>query len=309
MTMMKPKEVVAHPFAILTGPVIRIVVTTILALIAFAANSVLCKMALGAKTIDASGFTIIRMLSGILVLMMIFAATKQRSAKASTNTPKGSWSAGIYLFIYALAFSFAYVSLDTGVGALILFTAVQVTMILTGLFKGHRFSRFEWLGLATAFSGFIYLILPSVSSPSLVGFVLMIAAGMAWAGYTFAGQGTKNPIADTAFNFLRTLPLVLALFVVSLPYIEVSVNGAILAILSGGVASGVGYAIWYSALRGLSTIQAAIVQLLVPIIAAIGGILFSNEVVSVRLIIATGVILGGISMVILAKHKLVLPAK
>ena len=276
----------------------KIILCTILALFAFAGNSILCRLALGEDTIDAASLTTIRLLSGIIVLAIILKMTNASRA----ITSKGSWKASFMLFLYAVTFSFAYISLDTGTGALILFGAVQITMILVGLLAGNKLHYFEWLGVIAAFSGFVYLVMPSLTTPSLIGFILMSVAGVAWGFYTLAGKGSESPLSDTAYNFLRTLPLVIILIVVTNQNASLSQRGILLAVLSGGIASGLGYTIWYIALGGLSSIQAAAVQLLVPVIAAIGGVLFTNEMFSLRLATSSVMILGGITAVILGKH-------
>ncbi|NIB41589.1 DMT family transporter [Pseudomaricurvus alkylphenolicus] len=272
---------------------------TSLALFAFAGNSVLCRLALGENTIDAASFTIIRLLSGIVVLAIILKIGSTNDASAG----RGSWKASFYLFLYAVTFSFAYISLDTATGALILFGSVQAAMILVGLLTGNKLHYLEWLGVFLAFSGFVYLVLPGLTTPSLTGFILMTIAGIAWAFYTLSGKESKNPLSDTTYNFLRTLPCILILLAVAFSYVSLSPEGIFLAVLSGGITSGIGYAIWYTALGGLSGIQAAVVQLLVPVIAAAGGVVFSGEVISYHLVLSSMMILGGILVVILARHR------
>jgi len=279
--------------------VINTVLTTILAMIAFAANSVLCRLALGENSIDASGFTSIRLLSGALVLYIILIA----GSKNNKSNSKGSWLSALMLFFYAAAFSFAYITLDTGTGALILFGAVQITMILLSLISGNRLHIFEWLGMIISFAGFVYLILPGVSAPPLSGFLLMSVAGIAWGVYTLRGRDTTDPKSDTTYNFLRSIPFVIVLLIFSIKNLTLSSQGVWLAILSGGITSGIGYLIWYMALRGLSTTLAAVVQLSVPLLAAIGGVIFVSEEVSVRLIVSTMLILGGIFIVIFPRNK------
>ncbi|WP_323752997.1 DMT family transporter [Marinobacter sp.] len=280
---------------------IKISACTVFALLAFAGNSVLCRLALGGNAIDAASFTIIRLLSGIAVLMVLVAMTKRPKKSQS----RGSWLAACLLFVYALAFSYGYLSLDTGTGALILFAAVQITMIAVGIVSGNRLHVAEWLGLFIAFSGFVYLILPSVTTPSLMGFLLMTLSGIAWGGYTLAGRSSTQPLADTAYNFLRTSPFVLILLVFTLQSAQVTQQGVLLAIVSGAIASGAGYAVWYFALRGLSVTQAAVVQLFVPIIAAMGGVLVTDESITLRLTESSALVLGGILMVILGRHYFV----
>ncbi len=270
---------------------------TALALIAFAANSVLCRLALGEDTIDAASFTVIRLLSGAVVLLALL--TLKNSKK--TADPKGSWWASLMLFIYAVTFSFAYISLDTGTGALILFGSVQLTMILLSLVSGNRLNLPEWVGVFVAFAGFVYLVMPEVSSPSIKGFGLMTIAGIAWGVYTLKGRGSVNPLMDTAYNFLRTIPFVLILVIIAIRESHYSTEGILLAVLSGGIASGIGYTIWYKALRGLSTTQAAVVQLSVPVIAAFGGVIFVSEAITLRLTLSALLILGGISLVVMGR--------
>lgn len=277
---------------------IKTIIYTALALLAFAGNSVLCRLALADRSIDPASFTLVRLLSGVVVLVVILSLSKNNTVTSS----KGSWASALMLFVYALAFSFAYLSLDTGTGALILFAAVQITMIIAGLISGTKLHYVEWLGMLLAFSGFVYLVGPSVSSPSLSGFILMTLSGIAWAFYTLGGRGSSNPLADTSYNFLRTLPFLIILLALTLQQAQWSQQGIVLAILSGGLASGIGYAIWYAALRGLSVTLAAVVQLLVPVIAAVGGVLFANEVISRQLMLASTMILGGILMVVLGRY-------
>ena len=277
---------------------IKTLVFTILALIAFAANAVLCRWALGERSIDAASFTSIRLCTGALVLYVI----TRLHHTGSRSTARGNWPASVMLFTYAITFSFAYITLDTGTGALILFGAVQITMILLSYFRGNRLHLVEWLGVLLAFGGFVYLVLPGVSAPSLVGFLLMSVAGIAWGMYTLKGRGSSAPLLDTAYNFIRTLPLVLVVVLLSLLHAHYSTKGVVLAMLSGGIASGIGYSIWYSALGGLSSTQAAVVQLSVPVIAAFGGVIFVGEPITLRLTLAGVLILGGILLVVLGRY-------
>ena len=204
-----------------------------------------------------------------------------------------------------MAFSFGYISLDTGTGALILFGAVQITMILASVISGNKLHISEWLGLTLAFTGFVYLIIPNLTTPSLMGFILMSISGVAWAFYTLLGRGSKNPLSDTSYNFLRTSPFILVLIIFGFSSAHFTSTGIILAVLSGAIASGIGYFIWYIALTGLSVTQGAVVQLFVPIIAAIGGVMFTSELVTLRLIESSGLVLGGILMVILGRYYFV----
>ncbi len=279
---------------------LRIIFLTVLALIAFAANSVLNRLALSEGSIDAPSFTVIRLLSGAIVLFLILSI---KNYKKTPSNSKGSWLSSFMLFTYAISFSIAYLTLDTATGALILFAAVQISMILISLVKGTRLQIVEWLGMFVAFFGFVYLVFPDLGTPSFTGFVLMSIAGTAWGVYTLRGRCTKDPLAETAYNFIRTIPFVLILFFFTFNHASISSQGVLLAILSGAVASGIGYAIWYAALNGLSATQAAVVQLSVPIIAAMGGVVFVSEQITQRLIISISFILGGILLVVLGRRK------
>jgi drug/metabolite transporter (DMT)-like permease len=278
---------------------------TTCALIAFAANSVLCRLALGDETIDAASFTIIRLLSGTIALLVILKISKSiKNSKGNKEAPasQGSWTAAFMLFLYAVTFSYAYISLDTGTGALILFGTVQITIILSTIFSGGRLHTAEWIGTLVAFSGFVYLVLPNVSTPSLSGFILMTISGIAWGIYTLKGRGSKKPLADTTKNFYLTTPLFIALALLTFQESDLSTEGVLLAIASGAIASGMGYTIWYIALGGLSATQAGVVQLLVPVIAAFGGVIFVSESISLRLTISALFILGGVLIVVLGRY-------
>ena len=275
---------------------------TIVALIAFAANSVLCRLALDIYQMDAGSFTTIRLLSGAIVLWIIIRAQhKRQNNQAHFKLTKNCFSASM-LFIYATAFSFAYITLDTATGALILFGSVQITMIAYAIYKGNRLNISEWIGLVMAFMGFIYLIYPDLSSPSAIGFLLMSISGVAWGFYTIQGKHSKKPLFDTAQNFIKTLPFIVILALITLPQAQLNLQGILLALLSGGIASGMGYAVWYLALTGLANSQAAVVQLAVPIIAAIGGVLFVSEEMTLRLVISSVMVLGGILTIISARY-------
>ncbi len=222
-------------------------------------------------------------------------------APTSRHKPhRGSWTGGIALFVYAISFSFAYLSLDTGTGALILFGMVQISMIIASLFIGNALTRYDSIGMLLAFAGLSYLLAPSISTPSFKGFILMAISGLAWAVYTLKGKGSLNPLHDTAYNFLRTLPCVLIALLVLIAFKQaaLSTQGILLAIASGAITSGLGYAIWYKALAGLSTTQAAVLQLAVPAMATAGGVVFSNEQLTWHLVIASSIIISGILIVI-----------
>lgn len=271
---------------------------TSLTLIAFAGNSVLCRMALGNEAIDASSFTVVRLLSGAFVLLIIINIV----GKSEDTSTRGSWASSFMLFLYAVTFSYAYISLDTGTGALILFGSVQITMILLSIISGERLHTAEWIGMVIALTGFIYLILPGVSTPSLSGFLLMMLAGIAWGIYTLRGRGSKSPLRDTAYNFLKTTPFVVILAVLAIKNINYSFEGIVLAVMSGGITSGIGYTMWYIVLGGLSSTQAAVLQLSVPVIAALGGVVFVSEAITFRLTVSGAMVLGGILIVILGKY-------
>jgi drug/metabolite transporter (DMT)-like permease len=274
----------------------KILSLTLLALIAFAANSVLCRFALAGNSIDAAGFTVVRLLSAALVLLIIISFKNKFN-----NISKGNWTAGFLLFLYAITFSFAYISLDTGTGALILFAAVQITMILWSVIKGDKLQFLEWAGVIIAFTGFMYLVLPGVTAPSPVGFILMTIAGIAWGVYSLFGKFSNYPMFDTAYNFFRTIPFVLIIVIFTFNNWHYTFEGILLAIISGSITSGIGYILWYMALGGLTATQAAVVQLFVPVIAAFGGIIFLTESLTLRLLISAILILGGIFIVISGK--------
>ena len=279
---------------------VKIFLYTVLALIAFAANSLLCRLALSQNAIDAATFSAVRLASGAIILLIIALAVNRKSAFSSNANSVSAF----LLFLYAVAFSFAYLSLSAGTGALILFGAVQATMIIYALFKGERFLRSEWFGLLLAIAGLIYLLLPGLAAPSLSGAALMLVAGIAWGFYSLLGRGAKNPLTNTANNFLYSLPFVFAVNLVIFLFgnVHVSANGILLAILSGALTSGLGYVIWYAALKGLTSIQAAMVQLAVPVLAAISGIVILSETLSMRLIISAIMILGGIALAVLSRQ-------
>lgn len=276
----------------------KTITLTCLALIALSANSVLCRLALENDAIDASSFTVLRLLSGAIVLLIIISTTRNTAVTSS----RGSWSASFMLFLYAITFSYAYISLDTGTGALILFGSVHITMILLSHISGTRLHITEWFGVIIAFAGFIYLILPGITTPSFIGFLLMTVAGIAWGIYTLKGHGSKSPLMDTAYNFFRTIPFVVLLAISTFNNINYTSEGILLALLSGGITSGIGYTIWYIVLGGLSSTQAAALQLTIPVIAAIGGVIFVSEAITFRLIISATMVLGGILIVVLGKY-------
>ena len=278
---------------------IIIISTTVLALIAFAANSVLCRFALGKNLIDAASFTSVRLISGAVMLTFVALFSKEKL----NFTFKDNFFSSSMLFIYAVTFSFAYINLSTGTGALILFGAVQLTMIISALFIGERPNLFEWAGLIMALAGLVYLVSPGLTAPSIGGSVLMLFSGIAWGIYSLRGRRNKHPLISTANNFILSVPFVIVISIIFFSQMNISSRGFLLALTSGAVTSGLGYAIWYVALRGLTATRAATVQLSVPIIAAIGGVMFLTEEISLRLIIASLLILGGIGMAIVVGKK------
>ena len=282
------------------GGTARTIVATTFALVAFAFNSILCRLALGTGAIDAVSFTVIRLISGAVILLLLLAAGKQISVRS-----RGSWRGAAMLFLYAICFSLAYIELDTATGALILFAAVQLTMIAVAMLRGEHLNGLEWAGILIAMGGLVYLLLPGAGAPSISGFLLMAAAGIAWGFYTLTGRDSIHAMADTSWNFIRTVPLALGLVFWSLAAGDwyVTGNGIILAVLSGAIASGLGYTAWYIALAGLRISQAAVLQLLVPVIAAAGGVLIVSESLSVNLLIASTIILGGIATVLYGRQK------
>jgi drug/metabolite transporter (DMT)-like permease len=261
-------------------------------MIAFAGNSLLCRLALKRTTIDAASFTFIRVLSGAVALWLIVMMRKGTQPKA------GNWASALALFAYAAAFSFAYVSLSAGTGALLLFGAVQATMIIWGLSQGERLRMRQWLGLALAVAGLIALLFPGLSAPPINGALLMLCAGIAWGFYSLRGKGGGDPVTTTAGNFLRAVAFAAGLSIALLPWIKLDHAGVGYAILSGAIASGIGYVIWYSALPRLKAASAATVQLSVPVLAAAGGILFLSESITLRFILASIAVLGGIALVV-----------
>ena len=276
----------------------RVILLTSIALVAFAGNSVLCRMALDGGTIDAAGFSTIRLASGAIALLIILSVTDRKDAAKSN----GSWISASMLFLYAVCFSFAYLNLDTGTGALILFGMVQATMIAGALLEGDRPSPVEWAGWLLAVVGFIYLMRPGLTAPSAIGAALMGLAGVGWGIYSLRGRTESDALGGTTFNFIRSVPLVTVVALIGLSQLHLSREGVVLAAVSGALTSGVGYAIWYAALRGLSTMQAALVQLSVPVLAAAGGILLLSETASTRLIVSSLLILGGICLAVFGKE-------
>jgi drug/metabolite transporter (DMT)-like permease len=280
---------------------VRTVALTLFALIAFAANSVLTRMALGRASIDAPSFATIRVVAGAATLLLVSSLMRRTDRPAL----RGSWTSALMLFLYAVPFSFAYVSLSTGTGALILFGMVQVTMILAALGSGERPHAWQWVGLVLAFAGLVYLVSPGITAPSPIGSVLMAVAGISWGLYSLWGRSAADPLAATTGNFARAVPLVVAVSLAAHSQVRLSSPGIVLAILSGALASGLGYVIWYAALRDLTRTRAATVQLSVPVLAALGGVFFLSEDVSLRLVLSAMLILGGVGIAIVNKERLI----
>jgi drug/metabolite transporter (DMT)-like permease len=275
----------------------RILVLTAIAMIAFAGNSLLCRLALKSTMIDPVSFTTVRLLSGA---MLLWAIARSRGTGAQRA---GTWWSAAALFGYALAFSLAYVSLSAATGALLLFGSVQATMIGYGRLRGERLSTRQLVGFIAALGGLLTLLLPGATTPSLSGALMMVIAGAAWGVYSLRGTAQRDPTATTAGNFLRATPLTIIASLAALPWFTIDLTGVAYAIASGAIASGLGYAIWYAALPGLSATSAASVQLSVPVIAAFGGVILLDESFTLRLIVAALAILGGIALVVLDRSR------
>ncbi|WP_127022623.1 DMT family transporter [Rheinheimera mangrovi] len=275
----------------------RVAVFTLFALLAFAGNSLLCRAALIHTDIDPVSFTAVRLISGALVLWLLI------SIKADNRAGEGNWWSALALFVYAIAFSVSYVSLSTAAGALLLFGAVQASMIAYGFWRGERFTWLQSLGFIFACAGLVGLLLPGLSAPPFGAGLLMMLSGVAWGVYSLRGKGGGDPIKVTAGNFIRTVPIALILVLVFFDGILLDLDGVWYAVLSGALTSGLGYALWYTALPYLKASTAATVQLSVPLVAAVGAVLFLAEPFSVRLILASIAILGGIALVTLTSRQ------
>jgi len=274
---------------------------TALALMAFAANSVLCRLALDSGAIDPVSFTLVRLLGGSVALIMVhrFMGSRGDSEKGCN----GSWGSGLALFVYAISFSLAYVSLSSGTGALILFGAVQITMLVLALKMGERMASYQWVGFALAVIGIVYLVSPGLESPDWRSALLMMLSGVAWALYTIAGKAAMSPIEMTMGNFVRASVIALPVSAFAMSGMSAESSGIILALVAGIVTSGLGYVMWYQALPKLETTQAAVLQLLVPLLASFGGVLFISEKLTMRLALASFLILGGVFLSVMTKKK------
>jgi drug/metabolite transporter (DMT)-like permease len=275
--------------------VTRTIGCTILALVAFAANSVLCRLALRDLQIDAATFSSLRLAAGAGTLALV---VRRRGRRASGVS--GAWGPAI-LFLYAVPFSFAYLQLTTGTGALILFAGVQLTMIAGALAGGERLHVAQWFGLGTALAGLVYLVRPGLTAPAPLGAALMAVAGVGWGAYSLMGRGEPDPLARNASNFARAVPLALLVNVLALPQFHLEGRGALLAIVSGSLASGIGYVVWYVALAGLTATRAAVVQLGVPVLASVAGIVLLGEPATLRLALSAVAVLGGIALAIVTR--------
>ena len=311
-------------------------------MIAFASNSLLCRAALKQTNIDAATFTLIRVISGAVALWLVMkmrtwpvvdgtAAPLADCSKTRLGFPSplsspksrgdsfslgenvrmrvlgwkhaANWISGLALFLYAAAFSFAYIDVSAGTGALLLFGAVQATMILWGFNKGERLNLIQIAGFAIAVSGLVVLVFPGLSAPPLIASILMVGAGVAWGVYSLRGKGEKDPITATTTNFLGAVPFAVALSIASISRTRIDFAGTTYAIISGAITSGIGYVIWYSALPGLKAASAATVQLSVPVLAAAGGILLLGEPMTLRYLLASIAVLGGIALVVVTRHS------
>src|SRR5436309_803919 len=279
----------------------RVLILTLAAMIAFASNSLLCRAALKQTSIDAASFTFVRVFSGAVVLWLV--TNLRRMIRTTRDVGVGgNWISALALFLYAAGFSFAYVDVAAGTGALLLFGAVQATMILWGLHKGERLDAIQIAGFIVAMTGLVVLVFPGLSAPPLIGSILMLGAGVAWGIYSLRGKGEKNPVSVTAGNFARAVPFAAAVSIIFVPQLHVDLAGISYAIISGAITSGLGYVIWYSALQDLKAASAATVQLSVPVLAATGGILLLGEPLTLRYLLASIAILGGIALVVVASH-------
>jgi len=280
-----------------TADILKVMGLTSLAMVAFAGNSILCRLALRTSSIDPVSFTAIRLLSGSVLLVAVI-------AMRSNFSIGGSWLASLYLFGYAAGFSIAYLYVPASVGALLLFGAVQVTMILAGFLRGERLSGRQWVGFIFAFAGLVLLLLPGLGTPSVVGSILMVLAGVCWGLYSLKGTKSGDATKATAGNFLRAAVLSLVLSAFFLSSVRVSTDGFLLAVASGTITSGMGYAIWFVVVKRLKSFEAAVIQLSVPVLTALLGLTFLGEDFSLTFLIPGGVVLGGILVVLVGKRQL-----
>ena len=276
----------------------RTLALTAVAMLALAANPLLCRMALGARHIDAASFTSIRVVAGAVMLWLLMVWSRRGGERKPVD-----WRQVVTLFGYMIFFSFAYVSISVGTGALILFGAVLLTMFAVALKSGEHFSPLSWAGLVIAIFGLVYRVSPGVAAPEPVGAILMAVAGIAWGLYSLLGRGEADPLGTTADNFLHAVPLAVAVNLFFWKDAHTSWHGVALAALSGSIASGLGYALWYAVLAGMAATRAATAQLSVPVIAALGGVVLLAEPVTLRLVVSSVATLGGIAMVLLQRES------
>ena len=276
----------------------RIFLLTTITMIAFGANSIFGRVALEGDAIDPSSYSFIRLLSGAIMLAILVGVSSGVSKKSLNH---GNLISALCLFAYAAAFSFSYVNIETGVGALILFACVQAVMVGWALFKGDRPSLFEWLGIVIAFGAFVWLVSPGLEAPDPLAAVLMAISGIAWGAYSLRGKSASDPLEATAGNFLLSVPMGLVLLFITISSSQITLYGVILAIASGAITSGMGYALWYKVLPQLTATRASIVQLTVPVVAGIGGLIFLSEPLTFRFVLASALILGGVAISIVLK--------
>lgn len=272
----------------------KVVIYTAFALTAFASNSILCRLALRSGDIDPASFTTVRLVAGAVTLALLSTTL----GKTKNALKSGQWISAFFLFAYAICFSFAYLGMTAGTGALILFGAVQITMITSAMISGNRLGTLELIGIAIAFAGLVYLVFPGLTAPPLLSSMLMAAAGSAWGVYTLRGRSSSDPIAETTGNFVRSVPMVVIAAIPFVSGLQISDRGIVLAVLSGAVASGVGYAVWYAALKYHTATSAGVLQLAVPIITGAGGLVLLSEAAELRLLTASVLVLGGILLAI-----------
>ena len=276
----------------------RTIAFTTLALVAFAANSVLCRLALQQNAVDAATFSSLRFASGAAMLVAITGGGR------SLRPSAGSWTSAIILALYAIPFALAYVRLSTGTGALIMFGTVQVTMLIGARRMGEHIGGVQAFGIGLAVIGLLYLVWPGLSAPSPIGAALMTTAGIGWGLYSLRGRGAGDPLLQTTSNFVRSVPLIFLASLASIAQFHISPGGAALAVTSGALATGLGYVAWFAALGGLTAVRAAVLQLAVPILAAAGGVILVSESIPVRLIVAAILVLGGVALAVLSGRSI-----
>lgn len=283
---------------------IRLTILTLITMLCFAGNSVFCRLALRQTSIDPASFTSVRLVSGAVVLALLVVG-RQRYLRTGTIRPAGlggNWISASVLFVYASALSFSYADMSTGIGALLLFGAVQATMILTGLWRGERLNGQQTAGLVLALAGVVAILSPGLDAPPLASALIMLTSGVAWGVYSLRGRGVADPTGDTAGNFLRAVPMSLLLSVLFLAHQDLDGRGVLYALLSGAITSGLGYAIWYAVLPKLTRTRAAAVQLSVPVLASLAGALFVGEPITLGLMLTSTAVLGGIALVVYGKR-------